>query len=72
MSSTDKLQEVVKILKLLEFNHIQLIAELNWRDIPQSYKLVNSWIIENKRVTLHNLANNTIMKIEGIGLFQTM
>lgn len=72
MNRIDKLQEAIKILKLLEFNNIQLIAELNWRDIPQSYKLTNSWIIENKKVTLHNLANNTLVKIDGVGLFQTM
>lgn len=68
----DKMIKALEVLKTLEFREIQLVAYLNWKSIPQSYKLVNQFIVDSYRIEIYKLNNNTIVNIADIGLFQIM
>ena len=68
----DKMIKALEVLKTLEFRDIQLVAYLNWKSIPQSYKLVNQFIVDSYRIEIYKLNNNTIVNIADIGLFQIM
>ena len=68
----DKMIKALEVLKTLEFREIQLVAYLNWKSIPQSYKLVNQFIVDSTRIEIYKLNNNTIVNIADIGLFQIM
>ena len=68
----DKMIKALEVLKTLEFRDIQLVAYLNWKSIPQSYKLVNQFIVDSYRIEIYKLNNNTIVNIAEVGLFQIM
>jgi hypothetical protein len=68
----DKMIKALEIMKSLGFNDIQLVAYLNWKSIPQSYKLVFQFIVDSTRIEIYKLNNNTIVNIADIGLFQIM
>jgi glutaredoxin-related protein len=68
----DKMIKALEVLKTLEFREIQLVAYLNWKSIPQSYKLVNQFIVDSYRIEIYKLNNNTIVNIAEVGLFQIM
>jgi len=68
----DKMIKALEVLKTLEFIDIQLVAYLNWKSIPQSYKLVNQFIVDSIRIEIYKLNNNTIVNIADVGLFQIM
>ena len=71
--SIDKLKKAIELLKDAdEFNHIQLIGELSWSSIPQSYKLVKSLIINSYKVEVFKLNSNVLVNIDSLGLFQIM
>lgn len=71
--SIDKLSKAIEILvDVPEFAHIQLIGELSWSSIPQSYKLVKSFIINSYKVEVYQLNSNVLVKIDNVGLFQIM
>lgn len=68
----DKMIKALEIMKSLGFNDIQLVAYLNWKSIPQSYKLVFQFIVDSTRIEIYKLNNNTIVNIAEVGLFQIM
>lgn len=68
----DKMIKALEIMNSLGFNDIQLVAYLNWKSIPQSYKLVFQFIVDSTRIEIYKLNNNTIVNIADIGLFQIM
>lgn len=71
--SIEKLSNAIELLKESdEFNHIQLIGELSWSSIPQSYKLVRSLIINSNKIEVFQLNSNVLVKIDNVGLFQIM
>lgn len=71
--SIEKLSKAIELLKESdEFNHIQLIGELSWSSIPQSYKLVRSLIINSNKIEVFQLNSNVLVKIDNVGLFQIM
>jgi hypothetical protein len=81
MTSIEKLKFAVDVLSSLveanydkadEFKNIQLIAELNWKSIPQAYKFQASVIASATRTDIYKLNSTIVIDIRDVGLFQIM
>jgi hypothetical protein len=81
MTSIEKLKFAIDILSSLveanydkadEFKHIQLVAELNWKSIPQAYKFQGSVIASATRTDIYKLNSTILIDIRDVGLFQIM
>jgi hypothetical protein len=81
MTSIEKLKFAINILSSLveanydkadEFKNIQLVAELNWKAIPQAYKFQSSVIASATRTDIYKLNSTIVIDIRDVGLFQIM
>lgn len=81
MTSIEKLKFAIDILSTLveanydkadEFKNIQLVAELNWKSIPQAYKFQSSVIASATRTDIYKLNSTIVIDIRDVGLFQIM
>jgi len=73
MSGIERLSKALDLLKALDKHiHIQLIGELGWASIPESYKLMESWVVDSHRIDIYKLKGNIIVNISDVGLFQIM
>lgn len=73
MNGIDRLYKAVWLLKAIdEFTHIQLIGELSWSSIPESYKIVKTYLTDGHRIEIYNLGKNTLVSVSDVGLFQIM
>lgn len=81
MTSIAKLKFAVDVLssmsesnydKVDEFRDIQLVAELNWKSIPEAYTFQNSVICSATRTDIYKLNSTIVIDIRDVGLFQIM
>jgi hypothetical protein len=73
MSSANELLEALKILSELDdFVDVRLIAKLNWKAIPETYKKTKTTIVGTNKVTEYVLQDTFVVDIQGVGLFQIM
>lgn len=73
MNGIDRLLKVLELLKSLDrHKYIQLIGELGWSSIPESYSMVESWVVNGHRVEIFKLKSNIIVQVSDVGLFQIM
>jgi hypothetical protein len=67
----NKLHAALEILYTLdEYSDVQLIALLNWKSVPEVYKLNRSFIYNNHRIEEYKNGSTIIVNIQGIGTFQ--
>jgi hypothetical protein len=80
MTSIEKLKFAVDVLCSLaeanydksDFRDIQLVAELNWKSIPEAYTYHSSVICSATRTDIYKLNSTIVIKIHEVGLFQIM
>lgn len=71
MTRIELIRSAVDILSLdHQFDGIEFIAVLNWKEIPKAYKLDKTIILNTHRVNVHKLDTKVVADIVGIGLFQ--
>ena len=67
----NKLRPAVEILYTLDdYKDIQFIAVLNWKSMPEIYKLNKSFIYSNHRIEEYRNGNTLIVHIVGVGIYQ--
>lgn len=71
MTRIELIRSAVDILSLdHQFDGIEFIAVLNWKEIPKAYKLDKTIILNTHRVNVHKLDTKVVADIVGVGLFQ--
>jgi hypothetical protein len=81
MNRIEKLKIAVDLLSSLsecnydsvgDLSAIQLIAELNWKSIPEAYAFQSSVIHSGNRTDIYKLNSTIVINIYEVGFFQIM
>lgn len=71
MTRIELIRSAVDILSLdHQFDGIEFIAVLNWKEIPKAYKIDKTIILNTNRVNVYKLDTKMVVEIVGLGLFQ--